>query len=210
MESNKFDSNNPFFAFMGGLADVAIVNILLILCSLPVVTAGASMAAKYAALRKMQEGSMNSALRCFFWEFQACLKNSLSAWLAQFLTGCLLIFDLMFVTRAENHWFWHIIGMVLGCLFLLWMMVSSYLFPAAVYKGRTVREAVRESFLLAVRNLPYTLVMMIVNAIPALCFWFGGFFLALAVPVYLVAGFGAGAYLNTMLMRRCTGMAGES
>lgn len=210
MGDNKFDSNNPFFAFMGGLADVAVVNILFILCSLPVVTAAASITAKYAVLRRMREGGMTSVVRCFFQEFQTCLKTSLSAWLVQLLTGCLLIFDLMFVTRAKDHLFWHVIGMGLGCLFLLWMMVSSYLFPAALFKGRTVKAAVRESFLLAARNLPYTLAMILVNAVPVLCFWFGGFFLALATPIYLVAGFGAGAYLNTMLLGRCAGIAAES
>lgn len=41
----KLNIDNPFFEAMGRFGDVIIVNLLFLLCSLPVVTLGASSSA---------------------------------------------------------------------------------------------------------------------------------------------------------------------
>ena len=203
------DIDNPFFEFMGELADVAILNILFIVCSVPVVTMGASTAAMYETMRIMREGCLTSPAKTFLRSFAASFKKSVPSWLLQLFTGCILIFDLSFVGWAQDTWFWHVSAAVIGCLLLLWMMASCYLFPAAVYEGRSVRSAVSESLLLAARNLPYTIVMAVLNAVPGICIVLGTYFMGVVTPIYLTVGFGATAYLNTMLMERCRGMVNE-
>ncbi len=60
-----FDIDNPFFAFMGTLADIVIVNILFLICSVPVITAGASISAMYETMRRMREEKLLSPVRYF-------------------------------------------------------------------------------------------------------------------------------------------------
>ena len=48
--SKLFDQDNMFFAIMGVLFDLIILNVLTLLCCLPVVTAGASFAAAVACV----------------------------------------------------------------------------------------------------------------------------------------------------------------
>ena len=62
---NGFDIDNPFFAFMGTLADIVVINILFLICSVPVITMGASMSAMYDTMRKMREGKLTSGVSSF-------------------------------------------------------------------------------------------------------------------------------------------------
>ncbi len=203
--NQKLDIDNPFFNFMGGLADVAIVNLLFFLFSLPVFTIGASTAAMYQAVKGIRAGQAAPA-RCFAYAFKESFKTSFAAWMFQLFAGGILVFDLMYVTRAQNIPLWHMVGMAVGCMLLLWVMVSCYLLPAGVYKGRRIKAAVLESFLLAVRNFPYTLVMSALNVVPAACFLLGSGAMLAAAPIYLIAGFGITAYINTMLLEKCKGL----
>lgn len=49
----KLSIDNPFFEFMGKVGDVMIVNILFLICSVPIITMGASVFAMYETFRQM-------------------------------------------------------------------------------------------------------------------------------------------------------------
>lgn len=202
---NNLDIDNPFFTFMGALADLVILNLLFVLFSLPIVTMGASLSSMYQTCRKMRDQTLGSVPRYFIKAFCSSLKKTVPAWMLQLICGGILLFDLAFIARASDTAYWHVVGMLTGCIFLLWMMVSCYLIPARVYEDKKVIAAVSESLCLAVRNLPYTLLMALLNIIPLLCVVFGAYFMMLATPVYLTCGFGVTAFLNTLLLEKCRG-----
>ena len=45
-----FNMDNKFFVFMGKIADLCMLNLLCIICCIPIVTAGASLTALYLSL----------------------------------------------------------------------------------------------------------------------------------------------------------------
>ena len=201
----KFSVDNPFFDFMGKLGDVVLLNVLFLVSSLPVVTMGASYAALYQSFDDMAEGKFISAFRNFSSAWKRYLKTSVKAWAAVLLTGVLLVFDLTFVggmprgTKGR----WEVIGIGIGCLLMLWEMVFAYIFPV-ILKGETrIKEMRKRSLVLAVRNFQYTLLMIFINSVPAVCFVLGGDLLAAVVPLYLLFGFGLTAFVNTCFLRRC-------
>ncbi len=199
----KLSIDNPFFEFMGKLGDVMIVNILFLVCSAPVITIGASVSAMYETFRKMGEDTYISPFRTFKDAFLSSMKKSIPVWLLCLITGSVLVFDLMFVTRAADTTFWHITGMAAGCLMFLWLLINCWLFPAAVFKDLAIKEAVKRSMFLATINLPYTMLMVLLNLIPVVCFILGEYFIALVASVYFVIGFAATALLNTKIIDRC-------
>ncbi len=200
--------DNPFFAFMGALADVAITNILFVVSSFPIITMGASISAMYRTIQGMRNGNVDSVFRSFYKEFQVSFKKSLPFWVIQLATGAVLFFDMLFVAGGGTGKAigWQIVGMAVGCMLLLWTMATCYLLPAAVYEGNTVKTAIQKSMYLAVRNLPYTLIMSLLRILPIACFLMGQFFIMAATPIYVAVGFGASAYLNSMLLEKCKGM----
>lgn len=200
---NGFDIDNPFFAFMGALADIVIVNILFLICSVPVITMGASLSAMYGTMRRMREGHLTSAGACFIQAFRHSLRKSIPSWLLQLFTGVILFFDLYYVGMAPKTAVWNLIGMVTGGMLLIWMMITCYLLPAGIYVGKKIRPALAQSMYLAVRNLPYTAGMVLLNSIPVVCVMLGTYFMGVVTPIYMTAGFGITAYLNTMLLEKC-------
>ena len=47
MLKGLFDMDNPFWRFMSLVADLIILNLLFVLCSIPIITIGASTTALY-------------------------------------------------------------------------------------------------------------------------------------------------------------------
>lgn len=199
----KLNIDNPFFNFMGRLADIVLLNLLFLVCSLPVITIGASLAALYQSCDDMPEGEFISAFRNFFGTFRKQFKKSIRIWLVFLATGCLLIFDILFLGGTGGRNVWSVVGIGVGCLFVLWEMIFCYIFPVVLKKGGGVMEMSKESMLLAVRNFPYTIIMALLNMIPLLSFILGGRILISAIPIYLLFGFGLTAYINTGFLRRC-------
>ena len=51
-----FDANNPLMRFLSWLVDLVIINVLTIVCAVPIVTAGASFTAmNYVLLHKARD-----------------------------------------------------------------------------------------------------------------------------------------------------------
>lgn len=199
----RLDVENPFFDFMGKLGDVVILNLLFIICSIPIITMGASVSAMYETVSDMRGECFVSSSSSFRKALKKNFRKSLPAWMIQLAAGCVLVFDLLFVTRAGNALIWQVSGMILGGMMLIWLMGSCYLLPTGVYKERGVKDAFARSFYLAVRNLPYTLLMVLLNCIPGICLILGEYFIGLVTPIYMTIGFGVIAYLNTMLLEHC-------
>ena len=109
--------------------------------------------------------------------------------------------------RVGSQGFWSVVGMVTGCLLLLWGMVFCYAFPVVVSREKTsemhLKRVLARALYLAIRNLPYTLVMVLLNSIPAACMVLGDVFVGMIVPIYIIVGFGATGYLNHLLLDRC-------
>lgn len=59
---NIFSSDGWFSRVFGTIGDIIIVNILFILCSIPIFTMGASMSAMYYTLLKKQRTGENGGV----------------------------------------------------------------------------------------------------------------------------------------------------
>ena len=76
-----FDPDSPIMRFLTQAAELAWLNVLWVVCSLPVVTFGASTAALCTAVRNMirENGRWNAA--AFFRAFRDNFKKSTLLWL---------------------------------------------------------------------------------------------------------------------------------
>lgn len=203
---SRLNIENPFFEMMGRLGDIMIVNILFLVCSLPVVTTGASLTAMYHTFQEMADGRGTSAFKSFFGAWKKYGKQSLPVWLAMLAAGALLVFDLLFLGRAGQDGLWSMVSIGIGCLLLLWEMIFAYLFPTLpemAEEGVRGKAVFQRSLYLAAGHFPVTVLMIFLNIIPAACMAASPFVMALAVPVYMAVGFGLTGYLNTRLLRRC-------
>ena len=61
-----FNYDNPVWRFIGKLGDLMILNILWVICSIPIFTMGASTTAVYYVTMKLVRGDDGYTLRNYF------------------------------------------------------------------------------------------------------------------------------------------------
>ena len=70
-----FDLDSPIMRTLNRLADLMWLNILTLLCCLPIITAGASLTAMHYVLLKMVRNEESYISRAFFKSFKTPLAN---------------------------------------------------------------------------------------------------------------------------------------
>ena len=69
------DPNGPVFRFINRIGDLMILNLLCIVCCLPIVTAGTSITAMYYVTLRMHRKEDNGVIKDFFHSFRQNLKQ---------------------------------------------------------------------------------------------------------------------------------------
>ncbi len=179
------------------LGDLIILNLLFLLCSLPLFTIGAAASASYAGvyrmLRKKETGLL---LRSFFSDFRAAFAQATAGWLLQLLVVFVLAGDIWFavVYSEPDNKFFLIFAIVLAAALLL---AAMWFYPLTARFKNAFGAQLKNAFLLAFAQLPRTLLALIIWAavlgLPVLLLdiavYFGWFWLlcGVSLPMYLTA-----------------------
>lgn len=194
-----FAVDGKLYQVMGKLADLVLLNLLWVLCSIPVITAGASTAAFYSVLLKMARNEEAYIFRSFFHAFHENLRQA-SAVFGILLAACgLLGCDLYVCARMGGR-----AGKGLFTVFcvvaVFVYMTACYLFPVIAFFQNSTKKVFKNSFLLAIAYFPYTILIAAVSLCPWLLLFFGEFVYAAFFDV--VIGFSLAGLLNAHLLRR--------
>ena len=113
-----FNMDNKFFTFMSRVADLIILNLLCIVCCIPVVTIGPSIAAMFYVTLKMVRNEESYIVRGFFKSFKQNLKQGIVINLIMLAAALLLYFDISICRSTPGT-----IGKVLMVLFMMILVV---------------------------------------------------------------------------------------
>ena len=156
--SKLFDQDNMFFAIMGVLFDLIILNVLTLLCCLPVVTAGASFTAMHSVLWRMVRHEETYVARQFFDSFKRNLKQSLLPWLAFLLAAIVLVVDGMLARSMGS-----MRGPLMACVAFMGLVIiaiAQYFFPLLSRYENPTSETLKNATKLALGFFPRTLCML--------------------------------------------------
>lgn len=198
----KLNIENPWFQFMGRAGDIFLINLFFLFGSIPVITIGASVSAMYAALTVVWNREEIPVSKVFWREYKRELGGKLGAGILFLLTGGILAFDLLFLGQIEKNGLWKGISIGVGCLLILWLMVTTWMFPLMSRGFSFGKRLIRMSGVCAVRYFHYTVLMVILNCIPVVCIMLGDYFVGVVMPLYLVTGFSLTAYVNTSFLEK--------
>lgn len=142
-------------------------NVMFVLFSIPVVTAGPAWAAMYHVCLKTlrQDNSLNPFSE--FWRgFRTNFRQAIGAWIGFLVIISVLILDIMFVSRTQSimrymRWPVYILtGFILLVLF--------HLFPVMAAFADNLKGLVRNSLFFASRNPVRAILILALNAGPIL------------------------------------------
>lgn len=180
------------FKGMEKVGDLLLVNLLFVVCSLPVVTIGASATAMYYVLGRIrrQEGTVT---KDFFRSFRENFRQATLYWGVLLLVALALYWNF----RLISGWTGTLYSVMMVSLILVsWFAVSwgSLVFPLLSRFDNTSAVTARNAGILVLAVPLRTLVAAAINALPvALAVFLPGVF-ALAAVLWLFCLFSAGAY----------------
>ena len=150
-----FNMDNKFFTFMSRVADLIILNLLCIVCCIPVVTIGPSIAAMFYVTLKMVRNEESYIVRGFFKSFKQNLKQGIVINLIMLAAALLLYFDISICRSTPGT-----IGKVLMVLFMMilvvYLMIFLYIYPVLAKFYNTIKNTFTNAFLMSIRHLPYS------------------------------------------------------
>lgn len=162
----NFSPDSKFMHLCGRLAALCKINLLWLVCCLPLFTAGASTCAMLGALSAMK-AEEECGSKVFFRHFRACFRRATVLWLAALFLGAMLVLDYRIVAYLDFPGRMAVIVVICFCLLAL-ALVTEMLFPLIVHFPGTLRDTVINAVLLSFANLPKLLLITAMNALPAL------------------------------------------
>lgn len=177
---NAFSPDSKFMIFCGKLVDLVRVNLLWLLCCLPVFTAGAATTAMVSTLYAFRAGEKCGG-RVFFRAFRRSFGKAMALWLLSLLLGCMLALDYVIVAYLDFPGRMAVIVLIFFVAFAL-VLFSGMIYPVVSQFPASLREMTVNAVLLCLANLPKMLLVTAMNLLPLLL-------LLLLPQVFLLLGF---------------------
>ena len=195
-----FSMDNKFFTFMNKVADLCILNIICLVCCIPIVTAGASITAMYYVTLKMVRNEEAYIVRSFFKSFKDNFKQATIINLIMIAVGVVLYLDLNVAKNmpGSSGQIFHVIFMA---FVIIYYVLFLYVYPILARFYNTIRNTIKNALFMAIRHLPYTVVMVLIGLCPLLLLFIGSYQIQSTLFVlFLVMGFGVIAYCNSFFL----------
>lgn len=200
----KFFGNDSLFGrIFGTLGNMIIVNLLFLLCSIPVITFGAAFTSMYYALLRSLKYGDSSLVRDFFGSFRQNFRQSTLSWIISIIFIIVFTADIGMFGPSGVYPVTAIYYLII-VLAVIVMITAMFVFPVIATFRNTLKNLWIQAFFLAAKNIPIALAVLVLNVVPL--------YLSLTSPspqifctalfIWIVAGFGAVAWINTFLFYR--------
>lgn len=197
-----FNPDSRIMIFLSRVADLVILNILWLVCCVPVVTIGASTTAMYHVIRHWQKDSVSSIVRDFFQSFKEDFKQATPVYLILLIPTAAVVMNAMLIFNPENS------AAVPSYLLVIWfisalilLFISSFVYPVMAFFADSIFKTLRNAMVLALANLPRTILISILNLLPVILLFVNLSFFLQSSVFWLLIGGALVAYLNMSILK---------
>lgn len=200
---NLLNVNGPLMNELRKFGNLVICNILFCVFSLPIVTAGASLTALYTCIQAILIGDEDDIIAKQFWKaFKQNFKQATVLWLF-----CLVIAAMLGVYYLVISGFGGTLLRIYRISFFMMCIVFlfgyQYLFPMQARYRNTVKNTIKNAWLLSIAALPWTIlsIALVVGAV-YLSFFMNPNAANVFIFLWGMVGFGLIAYLNSFFFQK--------
>ena len=192
-----FKLDSPFMNFMNKVCDIMILNVMVLIFSIPVFTIGASVTAGYYMSFKMVRNEESYIVKGFWKAFKENFKQSTAIWLIILAAAAILFADYRIIAYSGLEFArWIKLGLVTVTLILA--MGISFVFALQARFSNTVKNTIKNAFLMALSHLPSAIIFIVSYAVPVLLLYF----LPQIAPLIVLLVVGLLIYLKSYLFLR--------
>ena len=190
-----FDLDSPVMRFLNRVADIVWLNILTIICCIPVITAGASLTALHYVALRMTRNEEGYITKDFFKSFKENFLQATVIWMVMLVltAGLAADFYIMAFSSVEIGPVAQIL--VFAAAFLL-LFGGIYIFPFQARFENTIRNTVKNAYITSVMNFPKTMLILIMYGVFLAAYSLFFFYLVpllifcgISLPVFLACTF---------------------
>jgi uncharacterized membrane protein YesL len=188
-----FRIDSPLYKFLSRLVDVLVLNFWLLVCCIPIVTAGASITAAFSVTMKMVNEEEGYITRSFFRSFKENFKQG--TYLGLISLACMYVVYLdfqVFNAYEDGPILLLMVGILAGIVFFFSLL---YTFPQAARYKNSIKQMMKNSQQITVRYFGKTLFLLgilfleIVLALWSTTTFFFAVLIGPVVLIYTISGF---------------------
>jgi uncharacterized membrane protein YesL len=188
---NFLDSR--FYAIVDRFSNLLILNIFWIVSCIPIVTIGPATSAMYSVVRQWGLHQDTSVIRNYFRYFKENFKTSFLVGIIWMVLAILLYFNFFYLNQ-DGTAIRYIIMVPLFFTSLLFLTVSTFIFPVIAHYAIDWKEVLKNSLIATIANFPTAVLNLITLAVfGCILYYFPASFLII---------FSCAAYINFLLCNR--------
>lgn len=199
---NLFRYDNKFFEILGKITDVVILNLLFIISCLPIITIGVSITSAYSVAMRMVNDEETYIVKEFIKRFKENFKTSTIVWGIMMIVGIFLGIDLYMSKLVSNESISKVLQLVFTMISIIYIFILTYVFPITAKFENTIKNTIINSILISIHNLPYTIIIIILNLSPLLLIGLFNNYWGQIIFLYTVIGFGIITYINSIFFEK--------
>lgn len=187
-----FDIESPLIQGLNKVADLMWLNVLTLLCCIPIITAGAALTSAHYVALKMKRNEEGYISREFFKAFKMNFKQSTLIWLLILLLAFIFAVD-FYIIKEGGIVLSNILQVVLMAICCLFIFTVIWVFPIQAKFVNSIRGTLKNALALSIIQIPKTLLMLVVYLLPYVILYFTlrvfplVFLFGISVPVYVSA-----------------------
>ncbi|WP_026691487.1 YesL family protein [Alteribacter aurantiacus] len=149
--------DSKLYQFLEHIANFFFLNLVWIVCCLPLVTAFPATTAMFGVLRDWHKNDNRAVVVPFLRYFRRNLKTSMVVSLL-WTAGFAVVYVNMRIIDPFASLFEFVLMALIGLVIIGFVFTTVYLFPVLVHFELPFRFKVRNAFFISVSQLPYTLL----------------------------------------------------
>lgn len=194
-----FRFDGKFYEAVSKLTDLVILNILFLICCIPIVTIGAATTALYSVTKKMTKKNEGYIVKNYFRQFKENFKQSTIMWLILFVAGMIPTMDLYIIDNMSKG-----IGQTILMGFTIMAIIVVFfvfLYAMALQSTfeNTVKNTIKNAFLMGVGHFPWTLLIVFIAVSPFISLGIMGNHWSTELFVMMLIWFSGSAYINSYI-----------
>ena len=189
--------DSPFMQIMNKVADLMILNLLTIVCMIPLITTGAALTAMHYQVLKIVRDEECYIVKGYFKAFKENFWQSTAIWLIMLVLGLVLGGDFYIMRMSETE-FHVIFRAILGAIAIFTVFTLLFVFPVQAKFANPVFRTIRNALAMSILQAPKSVVMLVLYVLPIVIV----IFVPNVFPLVMLFGMTVPAFLSAKMYNK--------
>lgn len=197
-----FNIDSPLMRILIKITDLVVLNVLWIICCIPVLTIGAATTALYGCF--LNKSTESSVVKNYFIQFKNNFKKSTIIWLIEVVLLVVVMMNIRYYYNIGGESF-SILRIFLLIPTLILGVGIEYFFPLQCHFENSIKQTIKNSFLIGLAHFPISLIILVIQVSPIILALVDIDTFFRMSPVILIIGKALIVFITSFLYKRVFG-----